>query len=80
MLPVGPAGPGGPCSPLDLALIGLGASLPGSAPPTRRGTITFYPEEDHVSLAVDDEALAQKLSCRTEAASKGRSGLSFTGG
>ena len=68
------------CNPLDLALIGLGASLSGSPPPTRRGTVTLYPEEDDVSLAIDDEALAQKLSCRTEAASKGCSGLSFTGG
>ena len=39
--------------------------LPAPTSPTRRGAAA-PPEEDLISLSVDDEVLAQQLSCRME--------------
>ena len=62
-------------SPPALRVFSIG--LPASTSPPRRGAAALFPEEDHVPLAVHDEALAKQLSRRTEATTDGSRGFAF---
>ena len=54
-----------------MAQVLLGDSLLTPTSPTCRGTATLFPEKHYIPLSVDDEVLAQQLSCRAEAPTNG---------
>ena len=60
--------PYGEFEPLRVArsLLGLVLVLPAPTAPTRRGAAAPSQKKTSISLSVDDEVLAQQLSCRTE--------------
>ena len=47
-------------------MLGLVLVLPAPTAPTRRGAAAPSQKKTSISLSVDDEVLAQQLSCRTE--------------